>query len=216
MAFQFGGMVQDPEARRPLMTHSPAPWRAFNWPPFQRLQSRWLKKSGWQEGEHCKGKIEIIWKVSQTACMFAAALVFDGRRKNVLEMFPKFWSLQKATPPPKEALPTSRIPGRSGSRRGHPQPKRHQVTKPNPHLGISLTTAILYIILPPHHRHPYHGNRDMCELLCGGQSYQALGPLGPLLPLALIALDTMYVFKIYGSLWKLYIVQLGFTFPSLQ
>ena len=171
-------------------------------------------------------KKEIIWKVSQTTCIFAAPIVFDSSQKNVLEMFPKFWSLQKATPPPKEALPTSRIPGRSGSRRGHPQPKRHQVTKPNPHLGISSTTAILYIILPPHHCHPYHGNRDMCELLCGGQSYQALGPLGPLLPLALIALDTMYVFKLYGSLWMLYIVQRGccrhqlffykFTFPSLQ
>ena len=35
-------------------------------------------------------------------------------------------------------------PGRV-TERAHPQPKRHQVTKPNPHLGISLTPAILYI-----------------------------------------------------------------------
>ena len=80
------------------------------------------------------------------------------------------------------------------------------MTKPNPHLGISSTTAILYIILPPHHCHPYHGNRDMCELLCGGQSYQALGPLGPLLPLALIALDTMYMYSKSMVLCECYIL----------
>ena len=58
--------------------------------------------------------------------------------KNVLAKFWKFpnFAQSVASPDvPREALPASRIPGHGAGHQGH----RNQVTKPNPHLGISLT-----------------------------------------------------------------------------
>ena len=77
-----------------------------------------------------------------------------------------------------------------GHRAGSPAAKKTPSDKTKSAFGHFFHSC--NIVHCPHlhpHQGAYHGNRDVCELLFGGltwQSYQALGPLGPLLSLTLI------------------------------
>ena len=102
------------------------------------------------------------------------------------------------------SIPDTRT--QAGSRRAHPRPKRHQVTKPNPHLGISLTSAILNIaLLLVLIMVPIMAIGACVSFFLDGQSYQALGPLGPLLSLALIT--------VYGFMYRVDIEDTKYSGP---
>ena len=136
-----------------------------------------------------------------------------GGRQNVLEFFPNVEFCTKGRLPPwgghsqHPGYPDA--PGRV-TELAHPQPKRHQVTKPNPHLGISSTPAILYIALTSILITVLIMAIETCvSFFFGGltwQSYQALGPLGPLLSLTLIT-GCGFMFRVdiedtkYSGLW---------------